>query len=68
MKIFSDRLKQLITESNLTQKEFAEIHHFGRNQINFWCNGKAEPDFKTLVYICGVFEVSSDFLLGIKDY
>lgn len=68
MELFANRLKNLIAESGHTQKTFAEKYKFGKNQVNFWCNNKSEPDLKTVVLLCSIFSVSSDYLLGITDY
>ncbi len=68
MELFANRLKELIKEKGMTQKQFAEYYKFGKNQLNFWCNNKSEPDFETLVSLCCIFEVSADFLLGMSEY
>ena len=68
MEIFSQRLKSLINETGLTQKDFAKKYCFGVKQLNFWINNKAEPDMQSIVKFCSIFNVSADYLLGIKDY
>ena len=68
MEIFSKRLKILISDTGLTQKDFAKKYNFGVKQLNFWINNKAEPDMQAIVKFCAIFNVSADYLLGIKDY
>jgi transcriptional regulator with XRE-family HTH domain len=62
--IFSQRLKQLREDRNLTQKDIAK--HIGktRQAIALYELGKREPDFEVLLKISDFFSVSLDYLLG----
>ena len=32
-----------------------------------WEQGRTEPDIKTIVKLCKIFDVSADYLLGLED-
>lgn len=68
MRIFSERLQQLRTEANLTQAQLAEALKTTQRRISYFENGKIEPDLQTLFAIARFFDVTSDFLIGLKDY
>lgn len=65
---FSERLKNTRKELNLTQKQAAEKLGISESCYGGYEQGYREPDLKTLIKICILFDVSSDYLLGISDY
>lgn len=65
---FSERLQQLRKEKGLKQFELAKALNTTQRRISYMENGVVEPDLATLVSLSIFFEVSTDFLLGIKDY
>lgn len=66
--LFSDRLKNLRVESNLTQSQLAKIFNTTQRRISYFEIGKVEPDLETLCSIAKFFNVSTDYLLGLTDY
>ena len=66
--LFSERLVQLRKEKGLTQVELAKIINTTQRRISYMELGKVEPDLSTLVLLSNYFEVSTDYLIGIKDY
>ncbi len=65
---FSERLKQLRLDANLKQSELANVLNTTQRRISYFEIGKIEPDLATLCSIAKYFDVSTDFLLGLKDY
>ncbi len=65
---FNERLKELRKDKGLTQKELAKILNVTDDCIYFWEKGRSEPSISQIVLISTYFEISSDYLLGIKDY
>ncbi|MDT2884902.1 helix-turn-helix transcriptional regulator [Lactococcus lactis] len=67
MSVFAERLKELRKEKDLTQNEFAERLGIKQNSYSDWENGKSEPNIKMLEKIAVFFDVSIDYLVGIKN-
>lgn len=61
--MFSLRLKELRQKHNLSQKEFAEILKVSTGTVGNWEVGLREPDFKMLMRIADIFNVSCDYIL-----
>ncbi len=68
MEIFSKKLKELRIEKGLSQKELAKILKTNNSSVCDWERERSQPDLETLVDIAKYFNVSTDYLLGIKDY
>ncbi len=66
--LFSERLGQLRREKGLTQLELAKVLNTTQRRISYMESNKVEPDLSTLVLLSNYFEVSTDYLIGIKDY
>lgn len=62
---FKEKLKEERINNNLTQKDFAELLGVSKSCYAGYEQGYREPDFKTLVKICNILKISSDYLLGI---
>ncbi len=62
---FSEKLKYLMTEKGVTQKEVSQQLNIAPSTLNGYANGYREPDFSTLSSLAKYFDVSADFLLGI---
>ena len=68
MKIFGERVKQTLKEIGITQKKFAELLQVQTSTLCEWLNDHNEPSMQMIVEIARALEVSTDFLLGLKDY
>ena len=68
MKIFGERVKQTLKELGLTQKKLAEHLQVQTSTLCEWLNDHNEPPMQMLIEIAQALEVSTDFLLGLKDY
>jgi transcriptional regulator, cro/CI family len=62
--IFSERLKELRLEKDLSQKEVADLVHVNRVTYTNWERGKREPSFENLVKLADLLDVSLDWLFG----
>ena len=62
--IFSERLKELRLEKDLSQKEVADLVHVNRVTYTNWERGKREPSFEKLVKLADLLDVSLDWLFG----
>lgn len=62
--MFTQRLKQLRSEKELSQAKLAEMLNMSQQAVAKWETKKATPDPATLIVLAGYFDVSVDYLLG----
>lgn len=67
METFGERLKNLRREKNLGQIQLAKELGVGKSVISLWELDGCEPTLSNLVKIAEFFDVSIDYLAGIKD-
>lgn len=60
---FSERLRMLLEEQNLTQKQLAQELAIPASTLGGYVQGTSEPDFDTLKLIADYFKVTTDYLL-----
>lgn len=65
---FAERIKELRTENGLSQSKFAEKININQSAVAKWELGELEPNLTMLMKIAVKFDVSADYLLGLKDY
>lgn len=61
---FGKRLKKARTEKNMTQKQLADLLSVKHNSISNWENDINKPDPDMIELICGVLEITPNFLLA----
>ena len=66
-KKFSQRLKQLREELNLTQKQFGKAIGYSQSAIARWERAERQPDIDMLIITACFFNVSVDYLIGNSD-
>ena len=59
-------IKELRIEMKLTQTELAKKLNTTQDTISLWELGKSFPDIFSLIKISQIFNVSTDFLLGLE--
>lgn len=64
---FGERLKQLREEANLTMEQLAANLGTKKQTISRYEKNQREPEYATLIKIAQFFNVSTDYLLGLKD-
>ena len=64
---FSDKLRSLIEEKNMTQKQVANDLNIAPSTMGGYVQGSSEPDFETLKRLAIYFGVSTNYLLNIQD-
>lgn len=64
---FSERLKSLRKEHNLTQDDLGKVLNYGRTAISGYESGRNEPSYDVLETLSNYFDVSIDYLLGKTD-
>ena len=64
---FSQRLKQLRKEQNLTQVQLSSLLNYGYTAIANYENGRNEPRMSDFIKLANILGVSTDYLLGNSD-
>lgn len=67
MSDFKNRLKELRIENNLTQTALAGKLGVKQGVITNWELRGSEPTAEYLIKLANIFEVSTDYLLGIEN-
>ena len=62
-----EKIKELRLENGLSQCKFGEILHVSQDTISLWEKGKALPNTEYIILICKIFDISADYLLGLKE-
>lgn len=64
---FSNKLRILIEERNLTQKQVAKDLNIAPSTMGGYVQGSSEPDFDTLRKLANYFDVTADYLLDLRS-
>ena len=68
MGIFCERLKELRQEKELSTIQLGKELQVSDSTITRWENGQREPTMSSIIKLCNFFDVSADYLIGLKDY
>ena len=64
---FSERLKELRKEANLSQDELAKAVGLTHTAIGLWEQNKRTPNLDAVIKLAEYFSVSLDYLAGLED-
>ena len=67
MNKFSERLKELRLEKNLSQDKLAKAVGLTHTAIGLWEQGKRIPNLDAVISLAKFFDVSLDYLAGLED-
>ena len=65
--MIGDRLKEIRKDHHDTQADLATKLKVSVSTIQSWEQEKSEPNHEMLTTVCRLYQVSSDFLLGLRD-
>lgn len=65
--MIGERLAEVRFDHGDTQASLAEKLHVTHFTVSSWEQEKSSPSHETLVSICRLYQVSSDYLLGLSD-
>ena len=68
MSKFSERLKALRKDKGLSQDQLAKEVGLTHTAIGLWEQDKRVPNLDAVISLAKFFDVSIDFLAGLKDY
>lgn len=64
--MIADRIKSLREQQNKTQSDLAKQLGITRSSVNAWEMGISVPSTQYIVELAHIFNVSTDYLLGVK--
>lgn len=67
MILIGEKIREIRKLNNLSQTKFAEKLQTTQDSVSLWELGKSYPDIEMLVKICTIFNISADYLLGLKE-
>lgn len=62
------RIRELRKNKKMTQTDLANLIHVSQQTITKWENNSTEPSGSAIKAIANIFNVSSDYLLGIDEH
>lgn len=65
---FGERLKKLRTEKQIGQIALAKAIKVSSGIVSMWENNLREPTMSNLIALAKFFDVSIDYIVGLKDY
>lgn len=65
-KMVAEKIKHLREKNNLTQSALAKKLNVTRSSVNAWEMGISVPSTALLVELAKLFQVSTDYLLGLE--
>ena len=68
MRVFGQRVKDALKSQGLTQKELAKSINVQPSTLCEWLNDNNEPPMQSIVDIANALNLSTDYLLGIKEF
>ncbi len=61
-----DIIKSLRIERGMTQTQLASLLFISQDTISLWERNKSLPDVKSLIKLSKIFQVSTDYILGLE--
>ena len=65
--MFGERLSYIIKTNGYTQRQLAKELNISPSAINYWIKNKREPDIENIISISKIFNITSDYLLGLTN-
>ena len=59
-------IKNLRIENKMTQNELASLLFTSQDTISLWERNKSLPDVKSVIKMATIFNVSTDYILGVE--
>ncbi len=64
---FGERLRELRLEKGWSQQQMAEALGYKKHSVSNWEVRGKQPDYDVLMEIAKLFNVTTDYLLGMTD-
>ena len=66
-KVIGERIKELRMDYDLSQAKLGDLLLVSQDTVSLWENNKALPNTEYEILLCKIFDISADYLLGLKD-
>ena len=63
-----ERLKESRKAAGHTQAQIAEKMNMTQQQYSRFENGVFELNYEQIILLCKIYDISADFLFGLKDF
>jgi transcriptional regulator with XRE-family HTH domain len=67
MNIFKKRLRAILCQQKIDQRELAEVIGVSNRAVSAYVTGKSYPSMENFIKIVEFLDVSADYLLGFSD-
>ena len=64
---YTEIIRNLRTDHDLSQAQVAEILGTTKNQVGKYERGEQEMPVKHIVTLCNYYRVSADYILGLRE-
>lgn len=64
---FAARLNELLADNEISKRSLAKKIGVSATSISDWSTGKIQPTTENIYLIAEYFQISADYLLGLKD-
>jgi len=64
---FSERLKELREDKEMTIPQMAEVSKIAHQTIHRWERGERQPGLESILLLCEFFQCTPNVLLGFED-
>ena len=68
MEKYSVIIRDVRMDHKLSQYDLAKLINISQSSIARYELGQTEPKASDIIKLCNFFDVSADFLLGLKDF
>ena len=65
--MYGERIRELRKERNMSQKQLRDALGVDFRTVSFWETERYEPNITQIIRLCKLFQVESDYLLGLID-
>ncbi|MBQ8428882.1 MAG: helix-turn-helix transcriptional regulator [Clostridia bacterium] len=62
------RIKEIRNEHGFSQQKFGALLSVSQDTVSLWEKGKSVPTTEFLIAIAKQFDISTDYILCLKDY
>lgn len=62
-----ENIRALRTERKMTQADLASLLFLSQDTVSLWERNKSLPDVKSVISMALIFNVTTDYILGIEN-